>query len=657
MRKHMGKVLWFTWFVFGANAYIHSQATPEKIKVLKEAWLTEKTDTSKLQITYLLANGYRFSNIDSSLHYSDLGVRLADRLDLPAMKARFLSLKGATLLESGRLPESLQYQFDALNISEALNDTSAKAFALNRIGNTYMELADYRKANEYYFRSMELFEKIGDQGMVHNEVSNIGNIYELMQFPDSALYYQQIVYRGSLLTDNRNEYTRPEIMFRLGNAYKLNRNNDSALIFYKKGITEANIDNDIRNLTMNTLFISKLYNELGMRDSSLKYAYYTLKAGEIVSFRKGMYESSMLISELFRNENRYDSAYKYLLRANEEKDSLVGTKRFQELQRIILDEQERQREREAQVVADRNRQKQYILIAGLVIFLAIATLLYRNNKQKQKVNQDLEKALFNLEATQSQLIHSEKMASLGELTAGIAHEIQNPLNFVNNFSEINSELVAELKDELQKGNFEEAKGIAGVIDENEQKIIFHGKRADAIVKGMLQHSRSSPGIKEPTDINALAEEYLRLAYHGLRAKDKSFNASMKSDLDPNVGLVKVIPQDMGRVILNLITNAFYAVTEKRKMQLVGYDPTVTISTKRLNGKVEIVVSDNGIGIPGNVRDKIFQPFFTTKPTGKGTGLGLSMSYDIIRKGHGGELKVETTEGEGTRFIIILSTTS
>lgn len=266
----------------------------------------------------------------------------------------------------------------------------------------------------------------------------------------------------------------------------------------------------------------------------------------------------------------------------------------------------------------------------------------------------LETTLADLKATQSQLIQSEKMASLGELTAGIAHEIQNPLNFVNNFSEVNSELIAEMKDELTKGNIEEAKRIASDIDDNEKKIIFHGKRADAIVKGMLQHSRSSSSVKEPTDINALADEYLRLAYHGLRAKDKSFNATMKTDFDGTIGKIDIVPQDIGRVILNLITNAFYVVTEKKKLNIEGYEPTVTVSTKKEVDKVQVSVKDNGNGIPQKVLDKIFQPFFTTKPTGQGTGLGLSLSYDIV-KAHGGELKVVTKESDGAEFLIILNT--
>jgi len=303
----------------------------------------------------------------------------------------------------------------------------------------------------------------------------------------------------------------------------------------------------------------------------------------------------------------------------------------------------------------------YVLLFGIFAFTTDRTVRRsikmrereRSRERELKQAKEIEKAYTELKATQTQLIQSEKMASLGELTAGIAHEIQNPLNFVNNFSEVNSELIAELKEEIEKGNIEEAKNIATNIDENEKKIIFHGKRADGIVKGMLQHSRSSSGVKEPTDINALADEYLRLAYHGLRAKDKSFNASMKTEFDESIGNINVVPQDMGRVILNLITNAFYAVTERKKEGEVGYEPTVTVSTHKNNNKIEIRVKDNGNGIPQKVLDKIFQPFFTTKPAGEGTGLGLSMSYDIVTKTHAGEIKVETKAGVGTEFIIII----
>jgi signal transduction histidine kinase len=293
------------------------------------------------------------------------------------------------------------------------------------------------------------------------------------------------------------------------------------------------------------------------------------------------------------------------------------------------------------------------LVKSVADTFSVAYARYEDFKQLEEAKNKIELALSELKSTQSQLIQAEKMASLGELTAGIAHEIQNPLNFVNNFSEVNDELLKELKAEAEKGNLDEVKAIAKDIEFNSEKINHHGKRADSIVKGMLQHSRTSSGQKVPTDINALAEEYIRLAYHGLRAKDKSFNANFKTDFDPTIEKINIVPQEIGRVILNLINNAFYAVNEKKQMNIKGYEPTVSVGTKKVDDKVEIRVIDNGNGIPQKALDKIFQPFFTTKPTGQGTGLGLSLSYDIVTKSHGGELKVETKEGEGSVFTILL----
>ncbi|MBS1754481.1 MAG: two-component sensor histidine kinase [Bacteroidetes bacterium] len=281
--------------------------------------------------------------------------------------------------------------------------------------------------------------------------------------------------------------------------------------------------------------------------------------------------------------------------------------------------------------------------------------LDQKRKAIEETNAALQKSLEELKAAQQQLIQSEKMASLGELTAGIAHEIQNPLNFVNNFSEVSNELIDEMKEELEKGDIKEAEAIAADVKQNLEKINHHGQRAADIVKGMLQHSRSSTGQKEPTDINALCDEYLRLAYHGLRAKDKSFNAKFETDFDPSLPKINVVPQDIGRVILNLINNAFYTVSEKAKSLMPNaesYEPTVVVSTKNLGDKVEVKVKDNGNGISEKIKDKIFQPFFTTKPTGQGTGLGLSLSYDIV-KAHGGETKMESANGAGTEFTVVL----
>jgi len=415
------------------------------------------------------------------------------------------------------------------------------------------------------------------------------------------------------------------------------------------------------DLVWSATHLANCYYQLKDYRSALQYATSGYKTAPQVDLRFFL-KANLQLADIYEALGRKDSAYIYLRKYQRllvESNILQNTNQILGVQiNSVLDksnEQITQLEQESLLKEQKNKNQQlwiFSVTGALLSALLIAFILYRNNKNKQKTNNVLEKTLSNLKSTQSQLIQSEKMAGLGELTAGIAHEIQNPLNFVNNFSEVNREMLAEMRGEIDKKNFDEVSSIAKDVEENEGKIIFHGKRADAIVKSMLQHSRSSNNKKEPTDINAFCDEYLRLSYHGLRAKDKSFNATMKTDFDESIGKINIIPQDIGRVVLNLINNAFYAIDEKKKQNQNGYEPTVSIGTKKEKDKIEIKVKDNGNGIPQKILDKIFQPFFTTKPTGQGTGLGLSLSYDIV-KAHGGELVVETQEGEGTEFTIQL----
>jgi signal transduction histidine kinase len=388
-------------------------------------------------------------------------------------------------------------------------------------------------------------------------------------------------------------------------------------------------------------------------------------------------DASSLLATLYKTKGNLDSAFYYQQAASATKDSLFGLDKFHKLQLLTLSEQQRVQQLREQQALSKTRVQMVGLLSSVVVFLLIAFIFWRSNRQQKKANlilneknlqiekqsESLKKTLDELKSTQAQLIQSEKMASLGELTAGIAHEIQNPLNFVNNFSEVNTELVEELqaaRSRLQAERNEALEdGIINDIKQNLEKINHHGKRADAIVKGMLQHSRTSSGARELTDINRLTDEYVRLAYHGLRAKDKTFNAEIRTDFDyslsagqAGIGKINVIPQDIGRVILNLINNAFYSVNEKSRQNIPGYEPAVVVATKKIKSRIEISVKDNGNGMPQNILGKIFQPFFTTKPTGQGTGLGLSLSYDIV-KAHGGEVKMETREGEGSEFTIKL----
>jgi len=377
----------------------------------------------------------------------------------------------------------------------------------------------------------------------------------------------------------------------------------------------------------------------------------------------------------FQKFGQQDSAFKYLQLASDQRAFFTQKtiKNLSSFQQVLLNKQMLLKDLEKKQIERQAQYRTYLFLAAILVFVVLGTVLLYSNRQKQKSNalltqqkEEIQTALTLLKSTQAQLIHAEKMASLGELTAGIAHEIQNPLNFVNNFSEVNTELSDEIVEEAEKGNLDEIKIIAKDIKANSEKISHHGKRAESIVKGMLLHSRGSSGNKEPVDVNALCDEYLSLSYHGFRAKDKTFNADFKLEADKSLPKIEVVPQDIGRVLLNLVNNAFYACAERsrsvvseQQKTLSGldtaepYKPTVTVSTKNLGDRIKISVKDNGNGIPESIKNKIFQPFFTTKPTGQGTGLGLSVSYDIVTKGHGGDFKVESKVGNGADFIIIL----
>jgi len=416
--------------------------------------------------------------------------------------------------------------------------------------------------------------------------------------------------------------------------------------------------------------LGSFFDTQGQIDAALKNFTRGLMAAKAAGDLKKLQGGYYTLTKLDSSKGNYKQAYEHYKLYTLYRDSLIKeeTERkalqanmqyeFDKKQAVAKAEQDKKDAEQRRI-----KNEQYFTIAALCILLLVILLVafiqWRNNNQKKKANalllqqkEKVEITLTQLRSTQSQLIQAEKMASLGELTAGIAHEIQNPLNFVNNFSEVNTELILEADGEIDKGNISEARAILQDIKDNEQKINHHGKRADAIVKGMLQHSRSGTSANELTNINTLADEYLRLSYHGLRAQDKNFHAAMTTDFDQSIGSVDIVPQDMGRVLLNLFNNAFYAVSEKKKQRPGEYEPTVAVSTKKRNNKVEIKIKDNGIGIPQKVIDKIFQPFFTTKPTGKGTGLGLSLSYEVV-KAHGGEITMETKEGEGSEFIITI----
>jgi signal transduction histidine kinase len=604
-----------------------------------------KDDTSRIQIQAYLCLLHRLGNTDSSLLYGQQALKSAQQVNYPKGEMLAMGFMSITMVQIGNLPKALEMAFKALQIAKTIQlECDA---ALNAIGEAYIILKDYPKALSYLQKQKSVCEATGNIESLAYARKDMAVAYEEMNQLDSAIYYEQLAIRDFRKT-GREE---PQTYETLGNIKMKSGNSTEALSFYRRALQISLNNNERRASASAYNKIASFYQNINQPDSGIYYARKGLVESKLISQKKTILEAAILLSEFYEQKDAVE-ALRYLKMADAYKDSLLGAGNIQAIQALVTQEEEHQKEIMAAKSKYQNQFRQYALIAGLGILLLIALILYRNNRQKQKTNKVLEGTLTNLKSTQSQLIQSEKMASLGELTAGIAHEIQNPLNFVNNFSEVNEELLTEMKNDLDHGKIEDAKVLANNAIENQKKINHHGKRADAIVKNMLQHSRIGSNKKESTDINALADEYFRLSYHGLRAKDKGFNTEIKTDFDQSIGKIDIIPQDIGRVILNLVTNAFYAVTEKKNQNSNGYVPTVSVSTKKANGKVEIKVKDNGNGIPQKVVDKIFQPFFTTKPTGQGTGLGLSLSYDII-KAHGGEIKVETKEDEGAEFIIQL----
>ena len=605
------------------------------------------------------------------------GIKIFEELNDKSHVAYFTSRVANSYYTEGDVIEAIKISYDAIKIYEDLNDKSGMAYTYLLLGHFYYVDNNYSESLKNFLLSLKLYEEIGNKVFIAYSKLGIGRIDAKKEdYTEALRKYSEVLN----VFEEANDITVAETHRCLGELYEdlgaknkvsSKDNYAKASEHYMKNLSLYQVEKDKGGIVTGYYHVGKINIALGNFQTAKIYLEKALQLGKEIGSKGDLQDTYRSLSVLDSAQGNYKQAFEHHKMYILYRDSVSNEDTKKKLVRTTMQYEFDKKEAaaklaqlEAEKEQERKRIGQWRVIAslGLLIlaFLLIMFFQWRNSKHRKQANlllqqqkEKVETTLSELRSTQSQLIQSEKMASLGELTAGIAHEIQNPLNFVNNFSEVNEELLKELKSEAEKGNLEEVKAIAKDIEFNSEKINHHGKRADAIVKGMLQHSRSSSGQKEPTDINALTDEYLRLAYHGLRAKDKSFNADIKTDFDNNVGKINVIPQDIGRVVLNLINNAFYVVDEKKKQNQNGYDPTVTVTTKKENGKIEIKVKDNGNGIPQKVLDKIFQPFFTTKPTGQGTGLGLSLAYDIITKGHGGELKVETKEGEGSEFIIQL----
>jgi len=640
-----------------ANAQAKRPQTQDRIADnLKNLVSVAKNDSLKLDALNKLSFYFVWSNPDSALKYIQIALLKARQLNFPDLEVRALMNSSMYSTIVGDYSQALNYSYSAYRIAEKLENKRALSRVYISLALAYRDQGEFEHAIQYAKESYQINRAhfVEDSLMRINMLSHIGSVFEKFNQLDSALFYINKAYE----TDSTKALRNTLWLNTRGNIYGKKGKYSEALTYYAQGILVARVRNTIRDIADMYNGMAKIYLKKEQLDSSIFFAKKTITTVNDAYYPLQIMEATKLLSELYKIRNEKDSVLKYMEQTAAIRDSLFSRESVRRFQSITFSEQMRKQEIEAAKLKFRNRLRMNAFLGSTFTFIVIAIFLFIIVRRKQKAKQKIESAFNQLKATQSQLIQSEKMASLGELTAGIAHEIQNPLNFVNNFSEVNKELLVELKDEIKKGNFEEVDAIADDVISNEQKINHHGKRAADIVKGMLQHSRTSSGQKEPTDINALADEYLRLAYHGLRAKDKSFNAEFKTEFDESLPKINVIPQDIGRVLLNLINNAFYAVDKRAKENNEDYKPFVVVKTNLesspLGGPggqwVKISVKDNGPGIPAHIVDKIFQPFFTTKPTGQGTGLGLSLSYDIV-KAHGGELRVETKEGEGTEFII------
>lgn len=635
---------------------------------------------------------------------NELGLALLQRGDTPEARQYFqqslsalstaLSLKNRSLQAdilrniaslhntAGAFLPAAEYALQALEASRQAKDSYRAIFIYGLLSSIYNSLGEPAQALAYGLRALEEAERFGEAKTVEHILYSIGSAYaQLKQYPEAIAYYRRSL---KLVRQLNNRLKTAVREASLADVYEQQGSYGIALQHAFRALAIATDISEQAGVARAMNILSRAYLHTGRLDSSSWYGERGLRLAQQAGHTLYIRDACQVLSQVYAQQNDTAKAYRHQLLYSAYNDSISSLQASRRLTLLQYQTNLGKKQSEIDMLAQSNqlksetirRRRQLLisLLVGLALALLLAGALWQTNQQKQrnnahllKLNKEIEhqrdsldSTLTKLKATQEQLVQKEKMASLGELTAGIAHEIQNPLNFVNNFSEVSSELVEELKQGVGQRPGTDVEADAGLLLENLAqnlaRIHQHGKRADAIVKNMLQHSLSSHGQKEPTDLNALAGEYLGLSYRGMRARDSEFAASILTDFDNRLPQVAVVPQEVGRVLLNVFNNAFYAVQQKKRALNGQYQPEVRVSTRQADGEVEIRVNDNGTGMPREVERKIFQPFFTTKPSGQGTGLGLSLSYDIITKGHSGNILVNSVNGEYTEIIIKLPVT-
>ncbi|TLV03894.1 tetratricopeptide repeat protein [Dyadobacter luticola] len=657
--------------VINQIAFLYADSYPDSALILLKTNVIgcqqasyQKGETDSYKIT---GNAYMTKgNFEEALSWYQKSYELAERIHYQAAFPGIRNNIGLLYTSQGNYAAALKEFYSALNAAEAIHDKFVMSSTLNNVAIIHFYQGKMDSADSTYKQTLEIAKEIKDTiGIIlaYNNIAEVNIEQKALPLALKNLNTAYALARG---------YNNPEMLtivsHSLGNTYFQMDSLTKAAGYFEAASKLAQQHDYSTSACKALIGLARIYQRQGLLKEALKNGLEALEKAKVMGHTQLLRDASEIVSRIYEDMGDGKNGLTYFKQFKIYSDSLRNI----ESQHIAAAyDANLEFSKKESTLQQQNLQQQWMLIAGgaaLILTIVILVMVNRNRqrldstyKELQQKNVEIEsqrnraeEALKELKAAQAQLIQSEKMASLGEITAGIAHEIQNPLNFVNNFSETSIELLDEIKAELAAGNPELAMEIMEDVVGNLERIHQHGKRADSIVKGMLQHSRNNSGQKEPTDLNALIDEFVQLSYHGLRAKDKTFNSAIDKELDPAVDNMLLVPQDMGRLILNLVTNAFHAVQQRQNQGSdATYRPVVTIVTQKLPHKVRITVKDNGTGIPENIRNKIFQPFFTTKPTGQGTGLGLSLSYDIVTKGYGGSIDVQSTLGEGSVFTIEL----
>ncbi|WP_165822250.1 ATP-binding protein [Hymenobacter edaphi] len=606
-------------------------------------------DTARVLLLCRISDQYWVRSTDSAAAYADRALGLARRIGYRHGEGEALNRQGAALRESN-LARALELFQTSLRLAQATHDVPLQAQNLRSIGIIYVYLRDRQVGLSYYFQALRLGRQLRDERRQVVDLSNIGLAYDLYNQVDSAQYFQQQAYALARRLHTPTNY----ILYGLGQVARKQGRPAEALDYYRRSIAESRRLHHLRSLNFAYVGLAALYQQQ-RPDSSIYYARLGYQAAQTNGFLRGVLNASTLLTQEFARRGPADSALKYQGRMLVMKDTLFGQEKVMRLQSV--DYRERQRAQQATAAQQelRARYQRYALLGGLAVLLTLVALLGWHQHQQQRTNAALQASLAELKHTQAQLVQREKMAFLGELTAGVAHELQNPLGFVKQFAAAGTDLLAAINGQQRlTGDGALDREILDGLKDNLLSISQHGQRATAIIRGMLDHARTGQAPRQPTDLNALATEQLNLAYEGLRQQFPDFEAGRHLDLAPPLPPLPVAPQDLGRAVLNLCTNAFYATRQRQLGAAPDYRPAVTVRTRPLPGDgVQVQVQDNGVGMSPAVQAQVFEAFFTTKPAGEGTGLGLALSHDIVTTGHGGTLTLHSEEGVGTTFTITL----